>query len=301
MSTLFENHASSRLLFAMDALDTELIVDAGEGEAFPNPLGDDIFWITLDAGADGLEIVKCINRVQDTISIVRAQQGTTALAFAAGTLVDGRLTKTSLDNFIQKSGASMEGNIRLGGHSVSDGILENVTIRDAVLENFTTDIQLDLPAGLICMWSGADVDVPATWALCDGQNGTPDIRDKFIMAAGPTYPTNGEGGTEDYTSDECGPHDHAGVTEGHALTPGELPQVALDMSRELYDAGPGGPNPIPKQWRMTEYREHGYHLDTSPLGNDEAHDHALSADGVHQHLITGIRPPYYTLAYIIKL
>lgn len=38
-------------------------------------------------------------------------------------------------------------------------------------------------AGLILMWSGTIATIPAGWQLCDGTNGTPDLRDKFIVAA----------------------------------------------------------------------------------------------------------------------
>jgi len=41
--------------------------------------------------------------------------------------------------------------------------------------------------GLICLWSGAVVDIPAGWALCDGNGGRPDLRDKFVIGAGSTY------------------------------------------------------------------------------------------------------------------
>ena len=37
---------------------------------------------------------------------------------------------------------------------------------------------------IIVLWSGAIVDIPAGWALCDGNNGTPDLRDVFIVGAG---------------------------------------------------------------------------------------------------------------------
>jgi hypothetical protein len=40
-----------------------------------------------------------------------------------------------------------------------------------------------LPTGVITMWSGAIATVPAGWYLCDGTNGTPDLRNKFIIAA----------------------------------------------------------------------------------------------------------------------
>ncbi|KKM98869.1 hypothetical protein LCGC14_1153640 [marine sediment metagenome] len=40
---------------------------------------------------------------------------------------------------------------------------------------------------IICLWSGAVIDILAGWALCDGNNGTPDLRDRFVIGAGGTY------------------------------------------------------------------------------------------------------------------
>lgn len=40
------------------------------------------------------------------------------------------------------------------------------------------------PVGLIAMWSGSIASLPDGWALCDGQSGRPDLRNKFIMGAG---------------------------------------------------------------------------------------------------------------------
>lgn len=47
---------------------------------------------------------------------------------------------------------------------------------------------------MIVIWSGAIVDIPAGWALCNGANGTPDLRDKFIVGAGTTYAVGAAGG-----------------------------------------------------------------------------------------------------------
>lgn len=44
--------------------------------------------------------------------------------------------------------------------------------------------------GIICLWEGAIVDIPAGWQLCDGTNGTPDLRNKFVIGAGDTYAVN---------------------------------------------------------------------------------------------------------------
>lgn len=40
-----------------------------------------------------------------------------------------------------------------------------------------------IPVGGIIMWSGAISAIPAGWALCNGSNGTPDLRDKFVIGA----------------------------------------------------------------------------------------------------------------------
>lgn len=43
------------------------------------------------------------------------------------------------------------------------------------------------PVGTIVVWSGAADDIPTSWALCDGQDGRPDLRGRFVLGAGGTY------------------------------------------------------------------------------------------------------------------
>lgn len=54
---------------------------------------------------------------------------------------------------------------------------------------------MEFPVGGIIMWSGSESKVPFGWALCNGQNGTPDLRDKFIVGAGNTYAVAATGGS----------------------------------------------------------------------------------------------------------
>ena len=56
-----------------------------------------------------------------------------------------------------------------------------------------------VPVGGIIMWSGATNNIPTGWALCDGQNGTPNLQDKFIVGAGSTYAVDATGGSADAT------------------------------------------------------------------------------------------------------
>jgi len=65
-----------------------------------------------------------------------------------------------------------------------------------------------LSIGTILLWAGSIVGIPVGWKLCDGNNGTPDLRDKFIIGAGNTYPVDAVGGNSE--------HSHTFVTDGHA-------------------------------------------------------------------------------------
>jgi hypothetical protein len=53
------------------------------------------------------------------------------------------------------------------------------------------------PAGVIVLWSGSIGSIPSGWALCNGNNGTPDLRDRFIVGAGSTYAVDATGGSAD--------------------------------------------------------------------------------------------------------
>lgn len=56
-----------------------------------------------------------------------------------------------------------------------------------------------VPIGFITWWAGHVVAVPSGWRLCDGNNGTPDLLDKFVVGAAGTYIVGAEGGAVDHT------------------------------------------------------------------------------------------------------
>ena len=51
-----------------------------------------------------------------------------------------------------------------------------------------------IPSGAIVMWSGSIGSIPAGYYLCDGQNGTPNLKDRFVVGAGNTYAVGNTGG-----------------------------------------------------------------------------------------------------------
>ena len=60
-----------------------------------------------------------------------------------------------------------------------------------------TAVGTTIPTGMINLWYGAIGSVPAGWYLCDGANGTPDLRDRFVVGAGSTYSVAATGGATD--------------------------------------------------------------------------------------------------------
>jgi len=77
------------------------------------------------------------------------------------------------------------------------------------LINLITEKVLKEFSGQISLWSGAIVDIPDGWVLCDGSNGTPDLRNRFIPGAGSGYAVGATGGTTNQTHNFTSTaHDH---------------------------------------------------------------------------------------------
>ena len=53
----------------------------------------------------------------------------------------------------------------------------------------------NVAVGSIMIWSGATNQIPTGWQLCDGTNGSPDLRDKFVIGAGNNYNVDDTGGS----------------------------------------------------------------------------------------------------------
>ena len=67
--------------------------------------------------------------------------------------------------------------------------LPNEALADNVIKVGKLDATLAnafVPVGGIIMWNGsiAEAEALSNWAICDGANGTPDLRDKFVMGVG---------------------------------------------------------------------------------------------------------------------
>lgn len=73
---------------------------------------------------------------------------------------------------------------------------------DNIQQQVNEFVASNIPVGGIIMWSGETV--PDGWLLCDGANGTPDLRDKFVIGSGNTYNTGDTGGAVEHTTTRSG-------------------------------------------------------------------------------------------------
>lgn len=98
---LFTNNAATTLNSSITNVATSLTVATGTGALFPTLSAGQYFYVTLANNAGTVEIVKCTARTTDTFTIVRAQDGTAAVAWNAGDKVELRLVRADLLNFGQ--------------------------------------------------------------------------------------------------------------------------------------------------------------------------------------------------------
>jgi len=140
-----------------------------------------------------------------------------------------------------------------------------------------------IPTGVISLWYGAIGSVPTGWYLCDGSNGTPDLRDKFVVGAGSTYSVNATGGSADSVVVS---HTHTAtstVTDpGHFHDIGASQQVPFGTGGVNNPAKPGSTNSAQSSTKTTGI--------TVATTNTSA-----GVSGTNANL-----PPYYALAYIMK-
>jgi len=150
-----------------------------------------------------------------------------------------------------------------------------------------------VPKGAIIMWSGAIDQVPNGWALCNGQNGTPDLRDRFIVGAslGGSYAVGATGGetTHTLTVNEMPGHTHVQNAHTHIQNP---------HSHEV--RGSGGTDMANNNTYVRTDNQGGYTPPTTSVTatnqNATPTNQNTGGGAAHEN-----RPPYYALAFIMKL
>jgi microcystin-dependent protein len=148
-----------------------------------------------------------------------------------------------------------------------------------------------VPAGVIVMWSGSIASIPGGWGLCDGSPGRPDLRDRFIVAAGNSYSPNNSGGANfiTLTTNELPNHSHGVIDPGHRHN--ILGQTGGDnndnSNTQRFAGGDKGVS------------ESGFFFTNTTANQTSSTGINLTSTGNGQPFDN--RPPYFALAFIIKL
>jgi len=133
-----------------------------------------------------------------------------------------------------------------------------------------------IPSGVIVIWSGSAGAIPSGWNLCNGSNGTPDLRDRFVVGAGSTYAVGNTGGTKDAIVVS---HSHSITDSGHAHDV-RIPSRAVgNNATALYSTSDGSTKSTV----------------TSDSANTGISINSTGDSGTNANL-----PPYYALCYIQK-
>jgi hypothetical protein len=147
-----------------------------------------------------------------------------------------------------------------------------------VLTNPNGDLaSIAFPKGMIIIWTGAIADIPKGWAICDGNNGTPNLKGKFLLGANTDpnaaamFRTPGMGGGSNKISvDQLPAHNHTirGI---------------LDSNGSYNAGGPTGFNTGDRR--------------TDILNTNRLNEQYIGSTGLGQDYY----PPFVTVAYIMKL
>ena len=123
MPAKFTNNATATLAASLSTSSTSITVTTSQGALFPTLGAGDYFFATLTNSSNNIEIVKVTARASDTLTAVRAQEGTTALTWNAADKLELRITSAVLTNFAQQdSPNTFAGAMTYGGVTLSNAV-----------------------------------------------------------------------------------------------------------------------------------------------------------------------------------
>lgn len=128
------------------------------------------------------------------------------------------------------------------------------------------------PSGAIVIWSGTVASIPSGWQLCDGTNGTPDLRDRFIVGASQDVGSMAE-------TNVSGVLTKTGGEAKHTMTIVEMPSHSHSY-----------------RWWNAWYFSGSSELGAKGSYNDNAQT-GITGGGQPFNVL----PPYYALCFIMKM
>ena len=168
----------------------------------------------------------------------------------------------------------------INGTSGSD---EKVATEKAIAVFVQSFVNQAIPVGSIIMWSGSTT--PTGWAICDGSNNTPDLRDRFVVGTGTSYAIGNTGGSNTVTlTDQQMPvHSHPITDPGHTHSFSRVDEGVSSGSATVMDGPTAG----------------GDFSVSNETTGITATDNVGGLNGITQAHEN--RPPYYALAFIMRV
>ena len=178
-------------------------------------------------------------------------------------------------------------NAKIAADAVQTDQIQDASVTLAKCETSLTNALV--PINGIIIFSGTSAEIPSSFALCDGTNGTPDLRDRFIIGASSyssgwvtnvTGSNTSTGGSKDAIVVE---HGHTGSTD----TVGNHSHSYKETSENNQSRDPGG-------------AAVNQGAGTANTGGAGAHNHTVTVDDAGVSGTNANLPPYYALAYIMR-
>ncbi len=146
--------------------------------------------------------------------------------------------------------------------------------------------QYTYPPGVVLMWSGSATNLPEGFLFCDGSNGTPDMRNRFVL------------GTSSATASSVG---STRGSNSYTMSSSQLPSHNHSLNIE----SSGYHRHMLRRWN-----DRIYNWDTRETfrrtgsgwysGTSGSHSHSVSTSTAGASSSIDNQPPYYTLAFIQK-
>lgn len=177
------------------------------GRSFPVNVNTGIFNVMLGDGGSPLDGA-LVTDIRKAFADQERYLGITVLKGPAGPVPDAREIAPrqqllSAPYALAANDSALLGGIPARSYAFREAN-DSLAARQLTVTNLTVTGQLQaastigggwVPVGGIIMWSGPTNQVPAGWKLCDGQEGRPDLRDRFVLGAG-RHPAGEQSGAE---------------------------------------------------------------------------------------------------------
>lgn len=199
----------------------------------------------------------------------------------------------SIDETTYLTGATVGGTVdNIGGQIVvrsgTGGFSAGIITATTFVGNGT------IPVGGIIMWSGTIANIPSGWALCNGSNGTPDLRNKFII--GSSVDDTGQSVTS--------------ITGSNTKTGGSKDAIVVSHNHTASTNTTGahihyvdGSNAVGGSGGVWAYDERGGAIagtDVNYVKSAGDHSHTVTVDTNGSSGTNANLPPYYALAFIMR-